>query len=110
MIEIFSLPNGTVLLARVIGIAKIWVWAVPGLMILAVAGAIRWRHDARCRLFTASALLTVLGYFLVPVDQGHGWGYRYFHSVWMALPLLATAAMFPAWAKLREAGNPGTAV
>ena len=38
--------------------------------------------------------MTVLGYFLVPVDQGHGWGYRYFHSAWMALPLLGTAAMF----------------
>jgi hypothetical protein len=47
-----------------------------------------------CRLFTASALLTLFGYFLVPVDQGHGWGYRYFHSAWMALPLLATAALF----------------
>ncbi len=30
----------------------------------------------------------------MPVDQGHGWGYRYFHSAWMALPLLATAALF----------------
>jgi hypothetical protein len=93
-LEIFSLPNATVVLARLIGIAKTWVWAVPGLMILAAAGAVRWRQDALCRLFTASALLTLLGYFLVPVDQGHGWGYRYFHSAWMALPLLATAALF----------------
>jgi hypothetical protein len=94
MIEIFSPPDATVVLARLIGIAKTWVWAVPGLMILAAAGAVRWRRDALCRLFTASALLTLLGYFLVPVDQGHGWGYRYFHSAWMALPLLATAALF----------------
>jgi len=63
-------------------------------MLLAAAGAIRWRRDALCRLFAASALLTLFGYFLVPVDQGHGWGYRYFHSAWMALPLLATAALF----------------
>jgi hypothetical protein len=94
MVEIFSLPDATVVLARLIGIAKTWVWAVPGLMILATAGAVRWRRDALCRLFTASALLTLLGFFLVPVDQGHGWGYRYFHSAWMALPLLATAALF----------------
>jgi hypothetical protein len=93
-LEIFSLPDATVVLARLIGIAKTWVWAVPGLMILAAAGAVRWRQDALCRLFAASALLTLLGYFLVPVDQGHGWGYRYFHSAWMALPLLATAALF----------------
>jgi hypothetical protein len=94
MLETFSLPDATVVLARLIGIAKTWVWAVPGLVILAAAGAIRWRQDALCRLFTASALLTLLGYFLVPVDQGHGWGYRYFHSAWMALPLLATGALF----------------
>jgi hypothetical protein len=94
MIDIFSLPDNKVLLARLVGIAKIWVWGVPGMMILAAVGAIRWRQDPLCRLFTASALLTVFGYFLVPVDQGHGWGYRYFHSAWMALPLLATAAIF----------------
>jgi hypothetical protein len=94
MLETFSLPDATVVLARLIGIAKTWVWAVPGLMILAAAGSVRWRQDALCRLFTASALLTLLGYFLVPVDQGHGWGYRYFHSAWMALPLLATGALF----------------
>lgn len=94
MLATFSLPNATVVLARLIGIAKTWVWAVPGLIILAAVGAVRWRQDALCRLFTASALLTLFGYFLVPVDQGHGWGYRYFHSAWMALPLLATAALF----------------
>jgi hypothetical protein len=94
MFEIFSLPNSTVWLARLIGIAKVWLWAVPGLMIFAAVGAVRWRHDALCRLLTASAVLTVFGYIFVPVDQGHGWGYRYFHSAWMALPLLATAALF----------------
>lgn len=94
MLEIFSLPNATVLLARLIGIAKLWVWAVPGLLLLAAVGALRWRREPLCAAFTASALLTLLGYFLVPVDQGHGWGYRYFHSAWMALPLLAAAALF----------------
>ena len=106
MIEIFSLPDATVVLARLIGIAKTWVWAVPGLMILAAAGALRWRRDVPCRLFTASALLTLLGYFFVPVDQGHGWGYRYFHSAWMALPLLATAALFRPARASGEAGSP----
>jgi len=104
MIEIFSLPNAMVVLARLIGIAKTWVWAVPGIVILAAAGAVRWRQDALCRLFTASALLTLFGYFLVPVDQGHGWGYRYFHSAWMTLPLLATAALFRPARTPTEAG------
>ncbi len=94
MLEVFSLPDSKSVLARLIEIAKTWVWAVPGLMILAVAGAVRWRQDTLCRLLAASALLTLFGYFFVPVDQGHGWGDRYFHSAWMALPLLATAALF----------------
>lgn len=94
MLAIFSPPTATVLLARFIGIAKIWVWAVPGLLILAVYGAIRWRHDTLCRLLAAAALVTVVGYFFFPLDQGHGWGNRYFHSAWMALPLLATAAVY----------------
>jgi hypothetical protein len=94
MASVFSLPNATVLLARLIGVAKVWVWAVPALPILAIMGAGKWRHDTFCRLFAASALLTLAGYFFVPVDQGHGWGYRYFHSAWMALPLLACAALY----------------
>jgi hypothetical protein len=106
MIEIFSLPDSRVVLARLIGIAKIAVWAVPGLLILAVTGAVRWRQQALLRLFTASALLTLVGYFFVPVDQGHGWGYRYFHPAWMALPLLGTAALFKPTRFLNENSSP----
>ncbi len=88
----FSLPSSTVLLARVVGFAKVWLWAVPGLLLIAGIGAWRWRYHPICRLLTASALLTLIGYLFVPVDQGHGWGYRYFHSAWMALPMLAAGA------------------
>lgn len=91
----FRLPNSTVLLARLIGIAKIWVWAVPGLILLAGIGAWKWRDDGRIRLLVLSAVLTLVGYTFVPVDQGHGWGYRYFHSVWLALPILGAAALTP---------------
>jgi hypothetical protein len=75
-------------------VAKVWVWAVPGLLILAGYGAVRWYRNPLCRLFASSALITLIGYVFFPSDQGHGWGYRYFHSAWMALPLLATAAIF----------------
>jgi hypothetical protein len=89
----FALPSATVLLARVVGLAKIWLWAVPGLLILAIIGSWRWRHDVFCRLLAASAIVTFVGYFFVPPDQGHGWGFRYFHSAWLALPLLGAAAV-----------------
>jgi hypothetical protein len=105
MLSLFSAPTATVLLERFIGVAKIWVWAVPGLLILAVCGAVRWRRNAYCVLFAASALATLIGYVFFPPDQGHGWGYRYFHSAWMALPLLATAAVFRPVGMLREPQN-----
>lgn len=92
----FGLPDRTVLLARFVGACKTWAWAVPGLLLLAVVGARRGYANPVCRLLAASALLTFFGYFFVPVDQGHGWGYRYFHSAWLTLPLLATAALYPA--------------
>jgi hypothetical protein len=91
----FALPSSTILLARLLGVAKIWMWAVPGLLLLAAAGAWRQRHDTACRLLTASALATMFGYLFVPLDQGHGWGFRYFHSAWIALPILAAAALKP---------------
>jgi hypothetical protein len=94
MLAVFSPPTATVLLARAIGLAKVWVWGVPGLLILACYGAVRGRGNITCRLLAASALTTLIGYAFYPQDQGHGWGYRYFHSAWMALPLLATAAIY----------------
>jgi hypothetical protein len=90
---LFGLPNSTVLLARAIGFAKLWLWAVPGLLVVAAAGAWRWRRDARCKALAASAVITFGGYLLVSVDQGHGWGYRYFHSAWLTLPILAAGAL-----------------
>jgi hypothetical protein len=91
-LAIFSLPSWGVVLARLVGFAKVALWAVPCLLVLAAAGAWKWRHHTPCRLLVASAALTLVGYFLVPFDQGHGWGYRYFHSAWIALPLLAAGA------------------
>jgi hypothetical protein len=93
-LDLFAMPSSTVLLSRTMGVAKIWVWAVPGLVILAAYGALQWRRNRLCALFAASALTTLIGYLFFPLDQGHGWGNRYFHSAWMALPLLATAALF----------------
>jgi hypothetical protein len=74
-------------------LAKLWVWAVPGLLSVAALGAWRLRKETGFWLaLIGSALLTYFAYFLVRFDQGHGWGFRYFHSAWLALPLLAIAA------------------
>ncbi len=79
---------------QIYGLAKLWIWAVPGLLALAVLGA--WRLSRQSGVWlamTGSALLTYLAYFMLPFDQGHGWGFRYFHSAWLVLPLLAVGAL-----------------
>lgn len=78
---------------QLLGLCKLWIWAVPGLVAVAALGA--WRLRRRQGYWPAmigSALLTYLAYFLVRFDQGHGWGYRYFHAAWLVLPLLAAGA------------------
>ena len=99
----FQPPSVTILLARAIGVAKLWVWAVPGLLLLAGIGGWRWRRTPICRLLVASAITTFLGYFIVTFDQGHGWGYRYFHSAWIVLAILGAGALSPAPTPVNEA-------
>jgi hypothetical protein len=115
--SLFVVPPASLLMARLIGIAKTAIWAVPGLLLLAGAGAWKWRHDRYCRLLILAALITLFGYLFIPADQGHGWGFRYFHSAWLALPLLAAAALqgtpgstHPAASKLFEDHDTRTSV
>ena len=79
----------SVLTWRGLAFLKLSVWALPGLIVLAVIGARRGWRDARIRVLAISALLTFFGYFLFKATQGHGWGYRHFHGAWGTLPLLA---------------------
>jgi len=51
------------------------------------------RENDTARLLGWSAMLTFGGYLFIRLDQGHGWGYRYFHSAWGVLPILAGCAM-----------------
>ncbi len=90
---IFVWPDVNLLNSRVAALVKMVVWAMPGLFALALYGFVRQAKDLRVRLLAASAILTFLGYLFVRFDQGHGWGYRYFHSAWGAVPILAGCAM-----------------
>ena len=86
---VLGLPGGKQLMDRSMGLAKLWLWAAPALVLVAGVGGWRNRQDARVRLLAASAVLTFVGYLFVPLSQGHGWGFRYFHSSWFVLPVLA---------------------
>jgi hypothetical protein len=90
---VFTLPNAEVLNMRAACFAKMWVWAAPCLFVFAAAGYVRYRENSGVRLLACSAVLTLAGYFFVAFDQGHGWGYRYFHSAWGVVPILAGCAM-----------------
>lgn len=101
----FRLPSATVFEARFLGLVKLWFWAAPALVAAAALGAWRKRDDTGAWLALAGcALLTLVGYLAVRFDGGHGWGYRYFHAAWMALPVFAVLAALP---RERPAAEPG---
>jgi hypothetical protein len=89
----FAWPSVALVNMRVAALVKLLVWAPPGLFLLASLGGVRYRENQHVRLLMQSALLTFVGYLFVRFDQGHGWGYRYFHSAWGAIPILAACAM-----------------
>ncbi|HUY69363.1 MAG TPA: hypothetical protein VMV79_08690 [Alphaproteobacteria bacterium] len=90
---VFRWPDAVMLNMRAAALAKMWVWAVPCLFLFACVGRMRHADNRHVRLLTHSAVLTFLGYLFVNLDQGHGWGYRYFHSAWGVVPILAGCAM-----------------
>ncbi len=108
-VGLFRLPDVEILGWRLVGMLKLFLWAVPGLPILAIIGyrrcrkvapearsapeARRWDTASGLRVLGWSALCSLVGYLFIPYSQGHGWGYRYFHQAWGVLPLLAAAAL-----------------
>jgi len=89
ILSIFQPPTPSLLIARAIALIKLCVWAMPGLPVLAFLALGSPNRHSLSSVFFASALLTLTGYLFVPFDQGHGWGYRYFHAAWLTLPVLA---------------------
>lgn len=88
--RVLQWPHELTIYARLGGLVKLWLWASPLLLLLAWWGG-RESKSPALRLLGASALLTFFAYFLIRFDQGHGWGYRYFHSAWGVMPILGAA-------------------
>lgn len=103
---VFSFPNATTSHARIAGLTKLWSWAAAGLVVLAAWGYWLGRRRTEVRLLAIALLLTFLGYLFLRFDQGHGWGFRYLHSAWFVLPVLAALAI----AALRHDGSEGAAL
>lgn len=91
--QYFSFPSKPMIDSLMAALVKMWIWAVPGLFLIAMLGRLRRGDDWRVRLLAQSAVLTFVGYIFFVFDQGHGWGYRYFHSAWGVVPILAGCAI-----------------
>lgn len=92
--SVLGWTSSTGLSVHLLDLAKLWLWSVPALLVCALLGVQRLREDRGIWLALAgSALLTYFAYFVVRFDQGHGWGFRYFHSAWLVLPLFAVRAI-----------------
>lgn len=91
--RVFVEPDAGTLAKRAAEQVKLWLWTVPGLPALALAGfALAWR-EVRLRLLGLSYLCTVLGFLPVWFDQGYGWGARYLHPALGGVFVLAAAAI-----------------
>jgi hypothetical protein len=86
-------PGDEVLRMRLAELVRLWNWAVPGLPALAVAGWWIARRDRRVLLLGLSMVCTALGYLLIAFTQGLGWGARYLHPAWGAMPVLAAIVL-----------------
>ncbi|HVP08643.1 MAG TPA: hypothetical protein VMT02_03900 [Burkholderiales bacterium] len=87
------LPGAKILEARIAGLSKVWTWGSAGLMVFAAYGLAAARAIPAVRALAAALALTFAGYLFVRFDQGHGWGFRYLHSAWFVLPVLAGLAL-----------------
>jgi hypothetical protein len=91
--RVFTEPGESTLVKRIAEQVKLWLWTVPGLPALAVAGWWMARRQTALRLLGLSLLCTMLGFLFVWFDQGYGWGVRYLHPAFGALPVLGAAAI-----------------
>lgn len=81
------------LTSRVLEQARLWSWTAPGLVLLAGMGWWLSREVREARLLGLSFAMTLIGYLPVVFDQGSGWGARYVHPAWSALPVLGALAL-----------------
>lgn len=93
LIRVFTFPDGATLAKRAAELVKLWLWTVPGLPALMVAGWWLAKRQLPLRLLGLSFAAMLAGYLIVWFDQGYGWGVRYLHPALAALPILGAAAI-----------------
>jgi hypothetical protein len=100
---ILTVPTITSVGARFWELVRVWAWSAPGLLVLAWTGWRRSRENTGLRLLGISFVATVALYSFFPGDQGLGYGARYYHVAWGALPILAAVPLATlGWERLRN--------
>ncbi len=93
LVRVFTLPDSATLAKRAAELVKLWLWTVPGLLALMVMGWQLAKREVEARLLGLSFACTLIGYLVVWFDQGYGWGVRYLHPAFAALPILGASAL-----------------
>ena len=97
--SIFRLWNPKMLVIQPMDLLLVMGWSALATPLLAVIGFGRiFREKPIIRDAALSCLLTFGFYYFFYLDQGHGWGYRYFHGTISCLILVAVAG----WVALVE--------
>ncbi len=80
--QAFRLPTLVSVLIQLESLAVAIAWAAPLGLILFIFALNYWdRWPPLARDLFSSFILTLAVYFFFKSDQGHGWGYRYYHGV-----------------------------
>ena len=91
-VSYFRLWNAKMLVIQPMDFLLLLGWSALATPLLAVLGFSRiFRERPILRDAALSCLLTFGFYYFFYLDQGHGWGYRYFHGTLSCLILVAVA-------------------
>ena len=90
----FHLPNRFQGLTHVMNLALVLDWQTPIAALGLIVAICAWRRlSPALRDIALSLALTFLLYIFFPINQGHGWGYRYIYGALGNLALLAAVGV-----------------
>jgi hypothetical protein len=99
----FRLPDATMRFTHGLNLALLLTWQTPVLAVMLVLALLAWRNLQRTERDLAAGLLLTFGFYLLfPVNQGHGWGYRYIYGVLGNVMLLGATGVALAARELRR--------
>jgi hypothetical protein len=104
IIHRFALPGLFRWFVQGMSLSLLFTWQTPAVAVFLPIAVIHWRRlSAVERDLAVGLIVTWCFYAFFDADQGHGWGYRYMHSVLGNAVLLAACGAEEVWRGAREA-------